>query len=110
MAIRFHESLPRNGSKLIPTETQGKVFVVEMPSFEILFFLCALTVSWEDVRALVSGYLLTKGVFGVNRGVLTLLIQSTKDGWPSLGQRAYVLRDLQDDLESDVVRLEIIHV
>lgn len=108
--LRFHESLPRNGKRLIPTTTQGKVFVVETPSREILFFLCAVTVCWKDVKALVSGDLLTKGVFGVNKGVLTLLIQSTGDGWPSPGQKAYVLRDVQDDLESDKVRLEIIHV
>ncbi len=110
MAIRIHESLPRDEKKLIPAETRGKVFVVEMPSFEILFFLCAFTVCWKNVRVFVSGRLLTKGVFAVNKGVLTLLIQSTKDGWPSLSQKAYVLRDLQEDLESDIVRLEVIHV
>ena len=110
MAIRIHESLPRNGRKIIPKASEGKVFVVETSSFEILFFLCAFTVCWDSVKALVSGQLLTEGVFSVNDGLLTIIVRRTRDGWPSPGQKAYVLRDLQDDLESDVVRLDIIHV
>lgn len=108
--IRFHESLPRNGSKLLPKTSQGKAFVVETPSFDILFFLCAFTVCWDNVKALVSGQLLTDGIFSVNDGLLTIVVKRTKDGWPSPGQKAYVLRDVQDDLESDKVRLQIIHV
>ncbi|MBI3442186.1 MAG: hypothetical protein HY007_00220 [Candidatus Sungbacteria bacterium] len=110
MAIRFHESLPRNWSKLLPKTSEGKVFVVETSSFEILFFLCAFVVCWDNVKALVGGQRLTEGVFSVNDGLLTIIVRRTKDGWPSPGQKAYVLRDIQEDLESDKVRLEIIHV
>ena len=116
MAICFHESLPRNGKKLLPDKSEGNAFIVEMPSLEILYYLCAYydqdgkVLSWDRVKGLVSGWILTKGYFLVNGGVLTIYLPHTQEnGWPG-GRHAYMQRGLQDDFESDAIRIEIIHV
>lgn len=105
--LRIHTSIPHNDNTCgLPACDQGKVLVVEMPC-ETLFLLCAFDVSWNDVKALVRGQLLTHGVFSTKDSHLTILIQESEDGWPSRGQRAYALADLRDHLDSPKVDLKI---
>jgi hypothetical protein len=81
--------------------------VIELPSHEILFVLCAFEICWDNLKMQTRGQLISQGAFSVHDGYPSIVLLETRDGWPSRGQLAYARADLRDQFDSTKVELKV---